>query len=258
MRKLLLFLLLNLAVCSTALAFTGAPIDDPNCQAAYLFLEGSGVTVADSSQNSNTGTFASSGHPSWSAIVPAAFEDYSALFVSGDYIDCGASTPSPGSGDFTYVHWVRTSDTDTFSMTTRISTSGQGYEFLIGSATNAGNIAARVGGASGARTTSNFDGYDDNAFHFLACVITAGVSPYGRLYIDGAGKGNLDADPGAITNSQNLHFGKRGTSVLFDGYVGESAIFDRELTSTEINDIMDNGLAGGGAPPVARRFFLVQ
>jgi len=43
----------------------------------------------------------------------------------------------------------------------------------------------------------------------------------------------------------------------FAGKQTETSIFSRELSSTEINDIMDNGLVGtaGGA---VRRFFLVS
>ena len=52
----------------------------------------------------------------------------------------------------------------------------------------------------------------------------------------------------SITNDNTFYLGREG-SFYMDGLRTQDALFDDVLTSTEINDIMDNGLEGGAAPP---------
>lgn len=258
---LLLSLIVWLSV-SSVFAGIGVDYDDANCQGAWLFTEGSGTTVADDSQNTNTGNFKDTGEPAWASMAGTNAPSYSDYMVdfdgSNDFIDCGTdSSLDPGTDDFTFIQWVRSNDTDCFSLSTRSSSTTDGYEFLIGGGATAGDWSMRVDGAVGSSYSPVVSGLNDGKWHFLCGTLTYEVSPYGKFWVDGVDEVDIERNPGAITNSQNFYFGRRGTLFGFSDYSGESAVFNRDLDSTEINDIMDNGLAGAVAPPT-RRVMLIS
>jgi hypothetical protein len=54
-----------------------------------------------------------------------------------------------------------------------------------------------------------------------------------------------------VTGNYNLaQVGRYLSTSKFAGNLSETAFFSDVITSTEINDIFDNGLAGSGEPPI--------
>lgn len=92
----------------SSLAFAGSYCSQ--AQMCYLFTEGSGTTVADSSGHGNTGTFNSSGHPAWTTTVPSfgvsGSAANSAVSDATSYINTGNSTIVQNGNSVTVVAWI--------------------------------------------------------------------------------------------------------------------------------------------------------
>lgn len=236
----LLILLLCLIPCNTQAEDYTA---DANCEGAWLFTEGSGTTVADSSANTNTGTFKDVNEPAWSSTVPAAYADYSVNFAGeseySDYIDCNNVAIT---GDFTIVAWVYEDNTDRRAV---IGNAGPGSGYM--------NYLLRVGGPSGFANTS------DVAQEITVPALSATTWTHVCLWWDGTNlkywKNGTDTVSAAKTGPPKNYgydtrigqLGEYTDGQFWDGLITEVAIFSRDLDSTEINDIMDNGLVGSAA-----------
>ena len=81
---------------------------DVNCQGAWLFVEGTGTTVGDVSQNTNTGNFKASGEPLWTTGGPsrAYLSNYAAYDNFDDYIKCGSDSSLDDMAAVTFVIWA--------------------------------------------------------------------------------------------------------------------------------------------------------
>jgi len=215
---------------------------DANCQGAWLFTEGSGTTVADSSVNTNTGNFASDGHPSWSATVPAAYAAGSADFVDGssDYIDCGTDSSLNVTGTaLSIVIWKSKNHFNgNYTLVQRGAPGAQGWTFrdytTAGKMSKFGVVDIWINGDLG--TTD---------WQHVAGTWASGDN---NLYINGVAQTSNNNTQNFKTSTNNFYIGRGET--YFDGKISETAEFNDTLNSTEVNDIMDNGLVGS-APPAA-------
>jgi len=99
----------------------------------------------------------------------------------------------------------------------------------------------------------------NDGWHHVYVEINIGGTLF--LYVDGSTQTLDDTTENNATFanlSDNLLIGKSTTTNEFtNGKMDEMAMFNRALTSTEINDIKDNGLAGAAAP-AARRIIMVN
>lgn len=216
--------------------------DDPNCQGAWLFTEGSGTTVADSSQNANTLTFkAAANDPSWSADVPAVYAAGSTYYDGDDAASVADHASLDFAGAFSIVSWAKR-ETGEYILQRYNS---DGYR-LRRNASNLWNLAVWVDTLGDDAVSDNTTGADWT--HICGVRQADGTL---LLYIGGVLQVDTGTISGAIDVAAKLWFGANftGGSNYFTGYISESGLFDDVLTPTEINDIKDNGLAGG-APPV--------
>ena len=121
-----------------------------------------------------------------------------------------------------------------------------------------------AGGANFAmyHSSTNKLQYYDGAFHgsqvvtapqwyHIAFTQTAQGTDKTELYINGAS--NVTTGDGRDCVTETVQVGGDNWSQDFDGRIDEFAVFNVVLTSTQINDIMDNGLVGA-APPAASIF----
>jgi len=259
MKRIIAFLLI--LITSTP-AFARDYTADSGCLAAWLFKEGSGTTVADSCGHGNTGTFKSSGHPTWSATVPS-FHSYgtsanSASFASGDYINSGTGSNLNTIPKFTLVAWVYATG-DGGNNRGRIfdkefaGTSPGGWQIAF-DASGLHHLSFTVA-ATSSMTFISSTALSLNAWHLVVVTwdgsLTASNS---HLYQDNTevsygtqtnGSGSVESDannPLAIGNVDDF-----SSDRTWAGYISQAAIFNRVLTTAELTDIYNNGLTGNGS-----------
>ena len=221
---------------------------DVNCQAAWLMDEGSGETIADSSQNSNTGVFKGAGEPSWetmAGINAPAYADYMLNFDgSDDYIVITDDNSLDFTSEMSYTGWYKYESGG--ELWGKIYYKENAYFFERSGATTAAR--AKVYISSGLEDTGDVTWFTLDEWVHLAVVSYRGGSNYLWMmgYANGVeivdknswNAGNID-----ITGN-DLYFGGIATATNIRGDFAEGGFFDRELDSTEVNAIMDNGLKG--------------
>lgn len=230
-------------------------IADANCQGAWLFTEGSGTTVEDSSQNNNTGNFTSAGHPAWAVMAGTnapLYAPFMADFAQGDTVSCGAFSAG-GASTWSFVAWVRPDDWGSYNGVLG-KTTATGFpdplDFYLAQTTGKYNMSWGNGGAT-VKTGYGFRAANTlptlGVWTHIAGTVNGGNASGAKIYANGAEQTltiSTDNFTGAFsTNSRTLFIGSRGGSgTVMDGKMTEVAIFNRVLSPTEINDIMDNGL----------------
>jgi hypothetical protein len=230
MKKVLLALLV-LGWCSTAWAdYT----QDANCVGAWLMEEGTGsTTLNDSSSGGNDAT----GYittPTWdNATLPGTFSTWVTKYFGA----WKTINYKFGTGDFSLcVYWNISDNSGTYVAMGEIS---GGDDVWLGISTGYAQISANGNGLP----SSSLAG--DGEWHQITGLRNSGNF---YIYVDGVASGPF-SNSGGINPDGGLTIGRFGDYEYFwGGYLDESAVFTRALSSTEINDIMDNGLTGGGAP----------
>lgn len=217
---------------------------DINCQGAWLFTEGSGESVADSSQNSNTGAFKGVGEPAWDGgDVPKAYTPYSIdLDGSNDFIDCGNSA-STAVDDYTLIMWLKVTPDD------------RDWECFWCKETEAGNNSLTVQFTN--EPDHHVRAHHTNTITFDTDIVRSELSDGWHniaitregsamiSYLDGVYKDNaaqvVNPDAGG---TGDCYIGVGRATEFFKGKQAEQALFDRHLDAVEISDIFDNGLTG--------------
>lgn len=265
---------LFLLVCSLMVglgntAWATAPKDNANCQGAWLFLEGSGTTVADSSQNSNTGNFAGDGKPAWASIdgtnAPAYATNEVDFNGDDDYISCGSDASLDDMSAISVVFWVDTDSRNVYDRLVAKDGSGAGQWHIRWEQSNQDYLEFIKDGATDLRVATNSHGITDNTpggWYHVAMTWDGSITAANvHFYVTGSELAYTTQTNGASLVSDaalNFFIGNRvGADRALDGQMTEVAVFDDVLTSTEVNDIMDNGLAGAVAGRT-RRFFVVM
>ena len=229
---------------------------DSNCQGAWLFTEGSGTTVADSSQNSNTGDFRASGEPAWDATdvsfaVSGSAPNSADFDGSNDYIDIGASSGYTFATAITMTALAQTdSNTAARNIAFRKTNTSTAFSMGVDVGTSSTNFLAFYRNSSNVFTVldSGIDIVTGGGYHSLA-VTASGTTI--KTYVDGvAGNTASDFDVteslGEFSADKALigAFRDDSSHQTWDGKKTETSVFDRELSITELNDIYDFGLEG--------------
>lgn len=207
---------------------------DANCSLAYLMEEdgwnGTENEVVDTSANNNHGV--ASGNATTDAN--GKFGRCGIFDGTGDYV----VTPlSLADTDFSIVAWVKADVIEEGAtivdgrgdyLTLRIDfVDDDKWEFYIW------DTAER-------KATYTVTAQAGQWYH-LAAVYDKDNNI--KLYVDGDLKDTTEC--GTVGGSGACYIGARYNGTYeFDGRIDEVGIFDRVLNSTEINDIMDNGLTG--------------
>lgn len=236
---------------------------DVNCTAAYLFTEGSGTTVADSSPSANTGTFNASGHPAWSANVPSyAVSGQAAGSVkfngtTGDLINCTTNDFVKEDQPLTFTCRFNLSS-DTFASPEerdwRIFARDDALNFYIQNDVTNSRIGFEVPGASYLVCNFNSTTYlTTNVWHLVILEWAGGMgSTNVTLYFDNDNKTRYYTEEGASPTDNagepmilgNVHTG----DAAINATMTDIAFFNRLLNETERTEIWNYGL--NGAPAV--------
>lgn len=228
---------------------------DANCQAAWLMTEGSGDTVADATGNGFTLTAVSSGHPAWdSTDVPFAVSGSapnSLNFTPNDYSTAGDFTGAEST--FSIVLWMNCDDYGDYNAPLAKTNSSYPDPFDIYTGVLNGGLNFYWGNGS---ATSNDYGFittnaaiGSGAWVHLACVCAGKAAAGNSVYFNGVLQTSIYASKDMVSDFANhasgTRMGGRGDGAThLDGKETETAYFNDVLTSTEINEIYDYGLAG--------------
>lgn len=204
--------------------------------------EGAGDTVHDASGNSNDGTI--SGSPSW---VTGKIGDALSFNGSNDIVDMGAGSQSTlnfGTSDFSVSFWINPA-----------STSGGGEDVMsewpVGG--SAGSFSVATVGNRVLMFLNNTSTYKYSNTNALAAgtwthvVYVKKSTTNFDVYIngvldDGASAGSIPSSVSAATNDFEIGIGRYNTD--FNGLIDDVKIYNRALTSDEVEAQYEAGLAG--------------
>jgi hypothetical protein len=216
---------------------TYKPAPPPNQVTALSFSEGSGTFAADNSGSGHNGTLVNGA--TWTA---GKFDNGLSLDSTNDYVSvANPSTLNFGTSDFTIALWLKRQATGVehtiLSKTANMSWTSGGKElFINGSNNTLGFGSFGVGEAFSTGTFTN-----DGLWHHVAVTFVDGSNTI-TFYIDGVASGggtlNLPADVG----SHVVKLGSSPAPHYFRGQLDELRIFDRALSSSEVQSIMNNAI----------------
>lgn len=204
----------------------------------WLFSEGSGTTVADASGNSVTGNNV----PGWSSTVPTGYSNYSASYNGTAGIDFSNNATLRIQKPLSFVAWVKVSSAST-QYDILGGNNAQSYFYFFINSSNRLQVHKRnavdMGTSSGAIGTN-----------FAHVAFTYDASGNYVFYINGSASGSGTSSQ-TFTYADGVYLGQQSSSsAFFSGLIAEPAMFNVALSSTQVNEIMNNGLAGtyGGSP----------
>jgi hypothetical protein len=155
-----------------------------------------------------------------------------------------------GAGPFSMAVWVNTNDAAGVwkRIVTKGGTSGSSnwYSLVL----NSGKVTFEIAGGSDVSSTVSVA---NGVWHHIAVTRDpVGVSPRKfHLYIDGVENVSMNDSGASLDNTGPLEIGKWGNEAyggtIYSGLIDEVQLFNRALSSTEIQSIYSAGLA---APPV--------
>ncbi|MBR9677354.1 PGF-pre-PGF domain-containing protein [Candidatus Woesearchaeota archaeon] len=213
--------------------------------AHWAFDESSGSTASDSSGNSNDGTVYGALWASGTINNALNFDglnDYvevGALDITGSALTISAwfksdNLASCGSSDCRIISKsISTAEADHYWMISTIASSGVKLRFRLKTSGTTSTLIATSGNLVNNQWYHGVAVYDGN---------------FMKLYLDGVEVGSI-AKTGVIdtNNLVNANIGRNPDgSVPFDGLIDDVRVYNRVLTTTEINALF---ALGGGIPP---------
>ena len=221
-----------------------AAIDPGTCVGLWLFDEGEGNTVEDSSGNGNDGTLV--GGPTWVAGKIGGALEFDAV---DDYVNCGNDaslrpeqvTVTAWFNPRTVVHGFIFANGKVWSDMAGVLVKVNGSLFIAGGvAQEPGNVAVWLNGP-----VINADRWYHTALTFDGTEVI--------IYLDGeevarkaAAAIFYDDDISTIGAASN------GFEWLFDGSIDEVALFNEALTGEDIKTIMVAGLENASVSPAGK------
>ncbi len=213
---------------------------------AYLFNEGSGTTVSDSSGNNPAGTISG-------ATWTSAGKYGSALSFNGstNYVDLKNPTALQSTGSMTWTAWAKATSTPADDGQILAKSDGTtGWQFKTSPDTGPHTFAIQV--ASGSRVFAQR--YSTTVRALNTWYHVAGVYDAAARTLDIYVNGVLDngALRGTVPAAQlipnvNVNVGRRTGGFYFAGVIDEVHVFNRALSAAEIQTDMTTPLGGGGS-----------
>ena len=194
-----------------------------------LYLKASGSTNAGSIIVYDSG--------SWRTFANDAdsfSNDYSIdLDGANDYIDLGNDSSLSISGALSITAWIKPDGLHGYPMfvSKRASASGHAYQFYSNSGRlnyNNGTIVQ----SSGSLTTGSWQ-------HIAVTFNGSGAVSF---YINGSSAGTATAASSNPTNSGSVSIGRAYNGNYFNGKIDEVAMFNSELSSSDITSIYNSGV----------------
>jgi hypothetical protein len=205
--------------------------------AAYSFNQGSGTTAADSSGNGLTGTLAG-------ATWTTAGHHGDALSFNGttSYVDLGNPTLLNSTGSMTWAAWVyATGNPPDDGQIISKANGSSGWQLKTSPDTGSETFGVMVSGS-----TTSAQRYSKTVRALNQWYHVAGVYNATTLTLDIYVNGVLDDGllRGTILSSQaipnlNVNVGRRSGGFYFKGVIDDVRIYNRALSQTEIQTIMN-------------------
>ena len=209
--------------------------------AAYGFNQGSGTTVADSSGNGLTGTISGA---TWT--TGGKYGNALTFNGSSSYVDLKNPAALNGTGSMTWAAWVKATSTPADDGQIIAKSNGTtGWEFKTSPDTGSHTFAIQVSPASGTpvqRYSTTVRAL--NTWYHVAGVYNATAKTL-DIYVNGVLdngvlRGTIPAAQGLP--NVNVNIGRRTGGFYFGGQIDEVYIFNRALSQTEIQTIMNTPL----------------
>jgi hypothetical protein len=200
----------------------------------WLFNEGTGKIVNDSSGNNNTGTCVGMNDPPISISGWNAGPHGGALAFDGsnDYVtvlDNDALSSIENGG--TYILWIQPAvDLRRGSFTGMLDTKPAAVGALQLQVVSSNKLRNSLGGEVGAEWL--IDSNWANQTHFIAGTWTKKTSPLQILYIDGVSKAQFQS--GRTVAVDLLDIGRLNALYYFPGLISSVSIYNRALSAEEI------------------------
>lgn len=243
-------LLLKLTALALLLTFNAEATDytaHANAQFASL-METTGTCV-DATSNGNDLTETGGTIPRSS---DRQFGDWSRDFEAGDtesfnHAD-GLSTDISGADQkLTLVAWIKVEAISNFQgIIVKWSSAGGNKQYTMDLSNGTTKLEGAIS-SDGTTTTVEVGGTTINTgtwYHVAFVYNDVDL----EVFVDGSSDSTPLAFTSGISNgSQIFELGAYSNTLNFDGLMDEPAVFDTDLSSTQINDIMDNGLQGAEA-----------
>ncbi len=201
----------------------------------WKFDENSGITAYDSSNYGNNGSLING--TAWDTGSNGSSVKFDG---SNDYVNCGNDTSLNPSESITISAWIKV-DSETPAAYPRIVDKGNGssgFSFYIDDKLNA--LKYVVYGQKALRSKNNV--INSGSWQHVALVYNSSAQQV-DFYVDGINAGttyNYSPTPYDSSNSDFI-IGMRGfdNARNFRGHIDEVSIYNRPLTSTEINNLFE-------------------
>ena len=217
-----------------------------------------GLTVTDTSGNSNTGILQGTGTTSVTGQISTALSfNGSGAITFTSVSQLGLASPASA---FSTCFWVKTTQTDSNILTIRGSSGGGLGLFMVGLGQIAGGntgtgfpfCVTQGDNGSGFGTfggTSTTVSASDGNWHHIACTRTTGQTI--TIYLDGVVLATVgDSLSGAgvtpVLANSAIGFDPISNTGYLNGLLDDFQIYNRALTSTEVNSIYTAGLSALG------------
>lgn len=241
--------------------------DDANCMGSWPMEQAAGTSETDLSGEGETLTEldgnidreADTGSPV-GTYSRGDFDDDNHYFYHAD----GGSTDISGADQkISFLTWLKSEDaTETDAIIAKYNVASGQRAYMLSTSTNACSCAISHDGSDVSTSVGATDQVTTNWEH-CACTYDDSGTDDILIYADGVSDDATPADHGDGINNSDVGFyigceevdGNYG-EYAWDGLVDESAVFNDDLSSTEINEIIDYGMDGSGA--VARRIILIS
>ncbi len=204
----------------------------------WSFDEGSVTTAYDSSSNSNDGTMYSLSTPTDLTTISGC-KTYRCISLDGvdDYVEISNSSTLPAlNEDITIIAWIKTLS-DGIVLERGDNTSG--YQIRISGGSPYFYVRADAATIYSVNSPASVN---DNSWHFLSAKITPTAA---YLTVDSS---TASSTSGYILSepSESMQIGRAtgnfvtGSDNPFTGSIDDVRIYNRELSSSEINEIYEN------------------
>lgn len=254
MMKRILLALLLLSLSNPAWATNWC--EDANVVGCWDFSDGSGTTLTDQSSNNNDGSFKGSGEPAWASISGTgapSYVDYMLTFDgSNDYVDLGTEDDFEGHTALTATVWINADDQNAMQ---RVLHKNGSWNIALGDQGSTFDITFGLYQSGFSYEISDLT-ITYSEWHHIAGSWDASGS--WTIYIDGVVSGTPGTKSGTTpTSSDPFRMGldEDNSSSPFSGDMTENAYFSDAKDSTDINDIMDNGLVQAGGVTMKAQIF---
>jgi hypothetical protein len=228
---------------------------DAGCEGAWLFSEGTGTTVDNAEGTTSLdGAFKGAGEPAWASMTGTGAPAYSSYMVdfdgTDDYVDCGTdSNVLAYNQSLAHVAWINPDADHAGSILSKrdiIGGGGGNVDFRIMNDVSK-SLRFRVQGNTSMLRQSVANAITTGQWNHVAVIWDGSTTAANiLLYVNGSEvtyQTTTDGSSLTINDLGRIHIGNIHENLVhFNGKIGEVATFSSGIDSTDINDIMTNGL----------------